>query len=579
MAGSKTKIFRYLANLVAVAAFLALLIFSLISKKNMNMLFVRSSYYLILLIFVIWTTQAALFLRHSNFSLKQLLKKHWIGISIAFVMTLFVFTSVEVGFKTLSDETNLLSISNSMLNDKTPNNATMGKRYYGNLNIINNETPKRPLMFPFLVQLLHVTTGLRYQNAFVFNFIIMFLFLSGVYIASRHFLDVGSSIAAILLILSYPVFTIFGTSAGFDVFNSVFFMMILASAYCFIRQPSYRSFCFIFASLIMFSNIRYESVFFLVALPVLLVFAGRIKWGYLKSASWMIFITPLVTLPYIWQRILRHNAYQNPEGTAVFSIRSFTDNLAIFFKNLVDLKYFLPYAGFLSIISILILIYLIIRVVRARRTLESWQRRCLVVLAISVLLSTAIYFAHFFGVYTHPSSARLFITLSIIFAIAPVMLKIAKPRLLPGPSLLMISIVCFLFYHPIAVEGRFINALTGNRRTEHCLTHLSKVRDKNILIIALRPGQFVAVGYGAVNFVYANKNHQKVLKEFGRHLYSKVIVFQEIEYETGQPTEKTKLPPAYNLETLDEIQISATEFLRIAEVKHVTKGTNKNPAP
>lgn len=325
----------------------------------------------------------------------------------------------------------------------------------------------------------------------------------------------------------------------------------------------------------MFSNIRYESIFFLVALPMLLVFSGRLKWSYLKDASWMIFITPLVTLPYIWQRILKHNAYQNPEGVAVFSIGSFMDNLVIFFENLVDLKYFLPYAGFLSIISILIFIYLIIRVVRIRQRLENWQWRCMIVLAISVLLSTAIYFAHFFGVYTHPSSARLFITLSIIFALGPVILKIAKPRLLPGPSLLIISIVCFLFYHPIAIEGRFINTLTGNRRTEHCLNYLSRMDDKNILIISLRPGQFVAMGYGAVNFVYANQNQQIFLKEIERHLFSKVIVFQDVEYESGQPTEKTKLPPVYNLETLYEIQVTATESLRIAEVKHTP--VIKNP--
>ena len=521
MIRSKAKLLIYLFNFITLAAFVALLTFSFTDKKVMTDLFLNISYYLILLVFIIWITQLILFLRDINFSLTELLKRHWIGILTAFVMSLFVFNSVQVGFKTLSDETNLLSISNSMLNEKTPNNTTMGKSYYGNLNIINNEIPKRPLMFPFLVQLLHATTGFRYQNPFILNFIVMFMFLSGVFVAARRFLDIPSSVAAIFLILSYPVFTIFSTSGGFDVLNSVFFMMILAATYCFIRQPSYRSFCFIFASLIVFSNIRYESIFFLVALPMLLVFAGSIKWNYLKDASWMIFITPVVTLPYIWQRFLKHNAYQNPEGTAVFSIKSFLDNLAIFFKNLVDFEYFLPYAGFLSIISILIFIYLIIRVVRIRKNFESWQWRCVIVLTTSVLLSTAIYFAHFFGVYTHPSSARLFITLSIIFALGPIILKIAKPRLLPGPSLLIISIVCFLFYHPIAIEGRFVNTLTGNRRMEQCLAYLSKNHDENILIISLRPGQFVALGYGAVNFVYAEQNQQKVLKEIERHLFSK----------------------------------------------------------
>ena len=86
-------------------------------------------------------------------------------------------------------------------------------------------------------------------------------------------------------------------------------------------------------------------------------------------------------------------------------------------------------------------------------------------------------------------------TLSIVFAFGPVALKIFKPQVLSGTTLLIISMVCFLYYHPIAVEGRFVNSLKGNRTTEHCIDFLDKVSDRNILIIAERPGQFTAMGY------------------------------------------------------------------------------------
>lgn len=570
---TKIKLAIYLLNLTASIAFLFLLIYSLTSKKVMTNLFTYSSYYLILSIVLLWSVQTVLFLKALNFSLKGMVRKYWMGISIAFVLTSLVFASVRVQFKTLSDETNLLSISNSMLNNKTCVNSTMGKYYYGNLNIINNEIPKRPLVYPFLVHILHTLTGFRYQNAFVMNFIIMFLFLSGVYITSSKFLDAQSAVAAIFFILSYPVFTIFGTSGGFDLLSSVFFMMIIAITYHFIKRPSSVTFAFLFASLLVFSQTRYESMLFLFIIPLLL--CKKIKWDYLKSCSYLFFITPLVSLPYIWQRILRHEAYQNPDGTPVFSISSLTDNLSVFFKNLVDLKYFLPYAGFLSIIGILIFIYLVLRFLINRKGLESYQRHFLIVLFVSVLLSTVIYFAHFFGVYTHPSSARLFITLSIILALAPVALKIAKPNFLSGTSLLIISVVCFIFYHPIAVEGRFINTLKGNRTTEHCMNFVSRLHDRNILVITLRPGQFVALGYGAVNFAYANTNKELVLLEASRRLFSKIIVFQEIEYESKQPTSETLLPSDYKLNTLYEIQISATEFLRISEVENYKPPPNQ----
>ena len=555
----------YLLNPAALSAFLFLLIYSLISKEIMTKLFLHTSYYLILLMMIVWTIQAVLFLKTANFSLKLLLKKHWAGILIALVLTALVFVSVQVGFKTLSDETNLLSVSMAMLTDKISANYTMGKYYYGNFNPINSELEKRPLAFPFLVSVLHAFTGFRYQNPFIFNFIIMFLFLSGVYIAARKFLDIPSSVAAMFFILSYPVFSIFGTSGNFDFFNSVLFAVILAAVYYYLTNPSSSAFAFIFASLLVFANIRYESIFFLFFIPLLLCKA--ITKQHLKDNVWLFFITPLVSLPYIWGRILRSDAYQNPEDVPLFSAVSFVKNIKIYFSNLVDLNYYLPYAGILSIISLLIFAYLAVALWQKRNQLQKQQKYFLLVLLASVLAGTCIYFAHFFGDCTHPSSARFFITLSIVLALGPIALKIYKPQFMSGATLLITAVVFFLFYHPIAVEGRFINSLKGNRTTYHCIDFLSKIGDKNVLVIAERPGQFTALGYGAINFSYANKNSEQILKEAARHLFSKVIVFQEIEYTGNNPTKNTALPANYKLNTLYGIQISATEFIRISEVK------------
>jgi hypothetical protein len=358
---------------------------------------------------------------------------------------------------------------------------------------------------------------------------------------------------------------VFGTSGGFDVLNSAFFVLIMAIAYYFIKHPSSRGFCFLIASLLVFSNIRYESITFLVILPVLCI--RRIKWQYIKDGAYLWFLTPLVNLPYLWQRILKTDAYQNPEGTPVFSANLLLGNLVKFFKNLIDVKYFLPYAGILSIISMLIFVYLFFVILKRRKQLQGHQFYSVFVISASVLASTLIYFTHFFGDYIHPSSARLFITLSIAFALAPIALKIFKPNFMSSRALLVISVIFFLFYHPIAVEGRFINALMGNRRTEHCIDFVTKIGDKNILIITERPGQFTALGYGAINFAYANKYKENTMREVKRHLSSRIFVFQDIMYDGYKPTETTALHPDFKLKTLYEVQNSATEFLRISEIQ------------
>src|SRR4030042_6503925 len=106
-------------------------------------------------------------------------------------------------------------------------------------------------------------------------------------------------------------------------------------------------------------------------------------------------------LPYLWQRLLQQRFYENPEGVAVFSASSLFKNLTIFFKSLVDLEYVLPYAGLLSILSILIFLYLAIEILRKKVKLTDDGRYFLFVLTASVLFSTAVYFAHFFGDCSH----------------------------------------------------------------------------------------------------------------------------------------------------------------------------------
>jgi hypothetical protein len=564
MAVTKSRIACWFLNLASLAVFAGLLLWSLTDREMMFTLFSKLSYYLVFLLVIVWVIQTVMLLKTLNFSMVGLLKNYWPGFLAALVLTTLVFISVKVGFKTLSDETNLLSVSRSMAANKTVYNTTMAKFYYDNLNPITNGMENRPFVFPFLVHLLHVFTGFRYQNVFVLNFIVMFLFLSGVYIAVRKFLDPLSGIAAMFLVLSCPVFTTFGTSGGYGLLNCAVFFLVMAAAYHFIKSPSSCSFAFLFATLLVFANIRYESIVLLLILPLLVI--RKIKWQFLKDGSWLIFLTPLLCLSFIWQRIPKQAAFETPEGGAAFSFRALSLNIESFFKSLVDFNYQAPHAGVLSIASIVIFIFLFVEIARRKIRLSEHGRRFLMVLFVSVLVLNCVYLFYFFGSFTHPSTARFYMILFILFAFGPVALRIFKPHLISGAALLLLSVVCFVFYHPIAVEGRFINTLILNRKTEQCIDFLSKLDNKNILIITSRPGQYVALGYGVIDFAYANQNKDTILLEQQRHLYPRLIVFQEIEYKTGLPIDYDFLHSDYKLRALYEIQNTATEFLRISEV-------------
>jgi len=72
--------------------------------------------------------------------------------------------------------------------------------------------------------------------------------------------------------------------------------------------------------------------------------------------------------------------------------------------------------------------------------------------------------------------------------------------------------------------------------------------------------------YGAVNFDHANSNAASLLLELRRHLYSEILVFQRISYDTANALPPDRIGPEFKLQRLAERQSSATEYIRISRV-------------
>jgi len=66
-------------------------------------------------------------------------------------------------------------------------------------------------------------------------------------------------------------------------------------------------------------------------------------------------LTPLLSLPYIWQRILSQGTYENPLDVPLFSIQSFLKYGQIFIQNFLNLHLDLPYAGLLNIMAVVVI--------------------------------------------------------------------------------------------------------------------------------------------------------------------------------------------------------------------------------
>jgi hypothetical protein len=545
-----------MSNLVNILLYIILLgLFGapFLFKSIAEPLFAKTSYFFMLVIFAWWLFASWGHFKgkiRTLFSNKEL-RNPFI---IALVATAFCFITNEVAFKVNSDETNLMGISHSMFFNKEVYNETMGKYYYGNLNVINIEIPKRPLFFPFLTNVVHNLIGYSYYSPFIVNFI----FLWGIFfIAITGFkqFTMMQKLAVTFLILSQPVFAIYGTSAGFDIASFFFLLLSLKLAFDYKKSPRPETWTFLIATLAVFVNIRYESI----------LFAGLIilyLW-YLKATSFKELFTDhklkffvFLYFPQLLQRILSVGNYENPEDRGVFSLIALKEHTQLMGRFLTDFFGILPYNSFINLLAPFVIAWLLYRVVKDRKINH------LGFIAGITLINTLLFLAHHAGIYDHPTQARFFFYY-IGFAIVGYLYLFDKLKLKHKDGYLLISsIVMFILFNPTANEGRFMNKLVINRDLRHIYTFIRKQPEPNILYIYDRPGQIVALNKGAVTYEYAKENWEGLLSNLESGLFSRIVVIDEAYYKNKAKGEYNKSPAI----ELGRYQSTGSKYIRILEI-------------
>ena len=530
--------------------------------------FGRKSFYIVFGLLFIWVMQLSKLVRVRRFSLPAFVSLHRWGLAMALALTVIAFVSVPVGFKTLSDETNLLSVSQSMVNEKTVWNATMGKFYYGNFNPVFVAVPTRPLVFPFFEHILHVFLGYRHQNAFVLNGLVFFCLLTLIHAVARRKLGEAPALAAQILVASYPILMIAATSGGFDLLSAFFCGIVLLALHLFMRDPEQpETLPFLWASVIVFANIRYESIVFIPILWMGLFWGGYLNRRHFLAAPQLYCLTPLFFLPFLLQRLLTQGSWEAPPGIEPFSLGHLWEHLGILLRSQLDFGFVLPYSLLVNLFAGFTLVYLGYAKWKGRLSPPTKSARDYFrIVTVLFLVSLTLFLMHHMGVYTHPTQARFFILLSIACALAPLFLRAYAPSMISDRALVIGAVAAFVLYHPAAVHGRFIHTLILNRETEGSLAVLGSYSTHNLMVIADRPGQYASLDYGAVDFTYANSHRSELMLELRRRLFQEILVFQRVGYDTRQPVPENALDPEVKLQMVHEEQVDADHLLRISKV-------------
>ena len=524
--------------------------------------FSRYTFYCVLALFIALAAAVAAFAAKRRVALPAFWAANKRGFLFSLALAGLVFAAAPPAFRILSDETNLLGVSKSMFAERRVDNPTMGKWYYFNLQVLNREREKRPYAYPFSVFAAHALTGYRPANAFAVNFVLLVLLFCGIFAFFRGLYGAAPAYAAVLMAAAQPLLALNAASGGMDFMYAALIFFAFLALREFLRDGAPESSGLLLALLLTLANTRYEGPLFLAAAGGGLLIARRLKAADL--ATWQFAVLPLALLPVLIQRACFSMNHENPAGVDPFSLAHLFRHTVSFLLLQLDRSLLYPYAQLVNLAGFASAALMFWRL-SARGAKEGGDRTLAAISAGALALYWTVTCLYYFGDPAHQATARLFLPASLVLSLlaARLLAGLAGGRALAA---VLPAAALFLFYAPVAAENRFYNYLFLGREYRHEREFLGRLGSKAVLLIADRPGQFTVLDHGAVDFAYARKAYAELAEERRRHLYDRVIAFQEITYATGLPTAATALPAEYKLETLLERQNTADSFLRISEV-------------
>ena len=204
-----------MAGMILAAAGLLWLAATLLDRAFMAFCFTRLSCVVIAVLFAVWALGMGSRLQGQGRAVQDWCRTQAAGIAVSILLTAAIFGSAPPYFRLLADETNLLAVSKSMMMNGGTGNTIEGFFQYFNFYPLQDVYEKRPFLFPFMVQLLHLVRGYHSGNPFILNFMALAALFLILFTAARRRYGVLTGIAAVFFVAAQPLTGQTAASAGF----------------------------------------------------------------------------------------------------------------------------------------------------------------------------------------------------------------------------------------------------------------------------------------------------------------------------------------------------------------------------
>ncbi len=504
------------------------------------------------------------------------LSRHWPGLLAGVLVAGFWQVHEPHDFKILFDEHVLGGIARVMHYDREGAYAAFAHFSNGHLTTIGLDVDKRPLMYPFVVSVLHDVTGFRPENSFLANALVSFVLLMVIYGAGTALGGRMVGCFGQMLLAGLPLIAQNATGGGFDLLNMTAIAVFFLTAWNYWRQPGTGGLDLCVFTGVALSNCRYESLLFLAVVMGL----ALLKWT--REGRISLTLAAALSPPLALPPILINQIFLTGGGGAYFQTTA---------DNFLNLKYvpekhthavvFLFGVDFqsnnsilLSVVGVVALILTLVWIVKRLPAVwrESGPELPLLLVTLGVLGETSISMLSFWGHWDEPLVSRFSLPLHLafvwcaMFALARWLNGRQPPAWIIGGA----AVYAVVAAAPVSSEAYMTNEFQTYVSYHWAGDYVRKHADDSVLIVTRASVMFTLYGQPNVAIGVANRWPLKIVNTVPLGLYREVWVIQEyvlngrlnawVEFPSARLDQRIELKP------MIEFACSTTYHIRISRV-------------
>jgi len=500
--------------------------------------------------------------------IRKNIRPHLPALCLALFLITIIFIISPTHLRILYDETNLLGVSQAMLEQHACYIPTQAIFENQNNPFIAPEWGIRPFAFPFFLYLIHLINGYALSNVYVLNAIAGFFALFLFYLLLQNFFSKTLSMVGMGLLAAYPIFVLWTTSGGFEIANLTLALLAFYQLYHLLTSQKPYHATRLFFTLVLLAQMRYEAALFLLAILPFAIY-HTIKHPPSRPHT-IIIITPLLLLPVAWQRTLYSGdyAFMVTEGETMFGLHHFITNLQhaySFFSGTQSEYGTLPFLFYLTLAGILIGV---IHLIQNRTHITHTTHLMILIASLACVFQAGAILGYILGNLTRPFSIRLGI-IFLPFLITPIIylchLITNKKSIFIVPILLATSIIIFFSWSQRLSTASVHNLQLNQINRAYIGFFQEQDPQKQALIISPYARLFVPDQRSAVTFQYANQFWTNITHNLENGMFNKIFICQIADAQTHTQHKDTHLTNPLPLKPFGELQIG-NELHRISQI-------------